>query len=187
MKCRKVRRLLPNYQDGDLSAEQARLVDAHLDDCSDCSSEVAQLTSVVALVESLGEVEPSADFTQNVLAALMAEGQVEPVEEPDRPLVGAWLGGVGLAVSVLGLVTLAVAWPSGLATTALPMLKALGQSLGVALDVGLNLVDALLLASYTHGPWIMGVHLTLLLLVCVAWKRLKPIELVKRAGTFMAA
>ncbi len=182
MNCKTVQKLLPQYQDADVPADEANSIDAHIETCETCALELAQLDSTMALLAGLPDVEPSADFTQNVLSAIAAEVSVEPAEERERPLVGLWLGVVGMAVSVLGMVTLAVAWPASLVSSATPALGALVGSGRVAIDVAADLLDALLLATHTHGLWIMAVHLALLLVVHLAWKRLKPAELIKGVG-----
>lgn len=41
MKCEQISELLPDYLQGSLSADQHRAVETHLDECADCSEEVA--------------------------------------------------------------------------------------------------------------------------------------------------
>jgi len=187
MNCKTVQGLLPRYQDADVTADEATGIDAHIETCETCATELAQLDSTMAFIAGLPDADPPAGFTQNVLAALAAEVAVEPAQEREGPLVGVWLGLVGVAVSVLGMVTLAVAWPASLVSIAMPALRTLAGSVGVAIDVAADLLDALLLATHTHGLWIMAIHLALLLVVHLAWKRLKPADLVKRVGATMIA
>jgi anti-sigma factor RsiW len=106
MKCRAARSFLASYLDGDLSAQRAADVQAHLTGCPDCSGELAALRQAVALVGTLDEVDPGPSFTIRVMASLRAqsEGSALPVAEPGParlwPL-GLVLGAAGLAATAL--------------------------------------------------------------------------------------
>jgi anti-sigma factor RsiW len=169
MTCPSVCAKLAAYQDGDLRADQARAVEAHLLTCASCARELRELRGVVTLLEGLDELEPSAGFTAGVLKIVAQE----PVAEPTQPLLrtGLTLAGVGLALSALILAGLAgwgpldlSAWQPALASlltataklaatacaAAEPVLGALLE--GLARPVGWLLVaDVVLLAAVLAG------------------------------------
>ena len=53
MKCKRVRWLLALYGSGELSPEEQEMVETHLASCERCRQEVAQLSEVPALIQSL--------------------------------------------------------------------------------------------------------------------------------------
>ncbi len=53
-----VRNKMPDYLEGDLDLMQRALLDAHLDGCSDCSQDFAQMRGTIGLLRDLPDPEP---------------------------------------------------------------------------------------------------------------------------------
>lgn len=77
--CRKFRRRLSAYLDGELPAPEAEALKAHLASCASCSAGLAALRAAEADLEDLPGMEPSPFFAARAIAA---------VKEP-RPETGA--------------------------------------------------------------------------------------------------
>jgi len=59
MGCKKLRRILPKYMDGDLSERRSALVEEHVRDCSACAAELRTLEKMRSLLRTAGEAEMS--------------------------------------------------------------------------------------------------------------------------------
>jgi anti-sigma factor RsiW len=70
MNCDEVRRSVQDYVTRELSSENRRLFDAHLVECAHCQRELAVMTAVVSTLDHQPVEEPSAAFSEKVLAAL---------------------------------------------------------------------------------------------------------------------
>jgi hypothetical protein len=71
-----VRNHLADYLEGDLELGKRALIDAHLDECGDCSGDLAEMQSTIALLRSLPEPEVPQDFVPNVMRRIRnGEGQ----------------------------------------------------------------------------------------------------------------
>jgi len=150
MRCWMVCRQLLRYEDGDLPQERRVEIERHLSECENCSVELAQLRSTVALIESLHEVDTPPEFTANVLEAVRSERSIEqPAPSVPWP-VGAILGVAGAVLSAV-IVTLALSidlstvaeWTTVLKPSAVAATH-LGRLLLEALLVGLGaLVQAM--------------------------------------------
>ncbi len=57
MGCKKLRRILPKYMDGDLSERRSALVEEHVRDCSACAAELRTLEKMRSLLRTAGEAE----------------------------------------------------------------------------------------------------------------------------------
>lgn len=100
MRCKKIRRLLSAYDDGELSVRQQCRVQEHLHRCPRCQSAYAEMQAAMWLVEQeIQLVEPPLHLAQSVMSALPS-----PHEMRRR---AQWRMG-GFAFSFL--TTLAVAW-----------------------------------------------------------------------------
>ncbi|MDY7075562.1 MAG: zf-HC2 domain-containing protein [Chloroflexota bacterium] len=108
MRCLDVRAKLQVYVDGELSLEQAALLERHLAGCEDCRAEMTRLQAVMAALETWPLVVEPADLTTRVMAQVRARpvaGDVEPVTLPRFRL--RWsdfaisLGGAGLVFVVM--------------------------------------------------------------------------------------
>ncbi len=55
MGCKKLRRILPKYMDGDLSERRSALVEEHIRDCSACAAELRTLEKMRSLLRTAGE------------------------------------------------------------------------------------------------------------------------------------
>ncbi|MBD3285225.1 hypothetical protein GF359_02385, partial [candidate division WOR-3 bacterium] len=60
MNCREIEKLLQLYHDGELSAEETRLVERHLSKCPDCRAALAKLSALDALIKD-GKAEKVPD------------------------------------------------------------------------------------------------------------------------------
>ncbi|MCR4443366.1 MAG: DUF4349 domain-containing protein [Peptococcaceae bacterium] len=66
MDCKHIKSVLSEYLDEALTAEEAALVKAHLDDCPECRDEYEQLRQTVQVLSSLEEVIPPAGFRREL-------------------------------------------------------------------------------------------------------------------------
>ncbi len=71
MDCELIKEQLIEYVDGDLSSEEARLVEEHLEQCPACRAEVEALSGVRELLLDDGYVEPSPFYWTRFNARLM--------------------------------------------------------------------------------------------------------------------
>lgn len=67
MDCKAVEEKLSAYLDGQLSAEEMRLVDAHLKTCPACQDELSSLEGTIALLHSLEAVAPPVELKEKIL------------------------------------------------------------------------------------------------------------------------
>jgi len=72
-----VKKNLADYLEGDLSLDERAVVDAHLDNCSECAREVAELEQTVRLLRSLPEPETPPMIAANVMRRIRA-GETRP-------------------------------------------------------------------------------------------------------------
>jgi len=72
-----VRSLLSAHLERDLPAVERSEVDAHLAECAECASELAELGATVALLRRLPPVEPPPHLATRVMARI-AEGEARP-------------------------------------------------------------------------------------------------------------
>jgi len=70
MRCDDYQGFLQDYVTRQLDSAKRRLVDAHLLECGECQRELAVLTALVSALDHQPVAEPSAAFTEKVLAAL---------------------------------------------------------------------------------------------------------------------
>lgn len=95
MNHRSAQRHLADYLDRALSPNRRRRVEEHLDNCTECSSEVRELRETVALLRGLPEPDAPADLTEAVLRRIAA-GEAEPTWSP---LPVRWLGTISQSLS----------------------------------------------------------------------------------------
>lgn len=88
--------------DGQLSEREARLVEAHLADCSACQRELAELRQTVALLQAIPAAIPRRSFR---VPQSQAPGQVAP---PPRWVQAGWLRALGGVAAALMVVVFAV-------------------------------------------------------------------------------
>ena len=67
MKCDEIAELLPAYQDGELTLEERRTVEAHLAECPECRRTMKDLGTVTLALGELPEITVSNDFAEAVL------------------------------------------------------------------------------------------------------------------------
>jgi len=100
MKCERVKELLSDYINGDLTQAVRSLVEAHLESCSSCRAELIKLERMRSILRSFQPVEPPYGFSQKVLASYRArkEKVVSPLRrfllgelQPRRALAYAFL------------------------------------------------------------------------------------------------
>jgi predicted anti-sigma-YlaC factor YlaD len=68
MDCEQIADLLSSYLDDDLSREETRLVEKHLESCADCRELMEYLRRAQAAMRSLPEIEVPADLLQRLNA-----------------------------------------------------------------------------------------------------------------------
>jgi anti-sigma-K factor RskA len=81
--CDDVRDLAASYVLGALDAGENAAVEAHLASCADAHAEIAELASVIPILDaSVPQVEPPVALKSRIMAAAAAEAQVSAVEAP---------------------------------------------------------------------------------------------------------
>ena len=75
--CKEIHRCLPDYLEGELSPQSRSDVDAHLADCAECATEVAEMEATVRLLRGLPEPETPPMIAANVMRRIRA-GETEP-------------------------------------------------------------------------------------------------------------
>ena|SRR2546427_913462 len=75
MDCREIRQLSSDYLDARLGSAQVASLEEHLRVCRDCQDEVESLRTTISLIGSLGEIEPSADFLNQVQRKIDKQGK----------------------------------------------------------------------------------------------------------------
>ena len=105
MSCRRFRKRLGAYLDGDLRGPEREALRLHLEACRHCAGEADALRSSVALLRGLPPVEAPAHLAQRVIARLRdGEGRGGWLER-----ASAWPSVRSLAVPVAGAAALALA------------------------------------------------------------------------------
>lgn len=99
---------IADYLDHDLSVEDARVVERHLDGCAACRMLVADLRAVRSAAFTLDRREPPADLWPRLQARLQAEPAPSLLAWPNTP--GAWATWLAAAATLL-LATAIGLWP----------------------------------------------------------------------------
>lgn len=94
MDCQNVYKLMNRYIDGEITQEEERVLEFHLERCRDCQIEFGQLKELDILLNSL---EPSRNFTTTV---------IQQIQEKKRSKFKRWLpktkkGWLGVAAVIL--------------------------------------------------------------------------------------
>jgi anti-sigma factor RsiW len=108
---------MADYLEGHLALADRALFDAHLDACSDCAREIAEMRATIAAMRSLPEPEVPGDFTAIVMRRVRA-GDADP----------GWLGRLALIFEALGSPRVLVPVSSAVLSVGLVLW---GQQLGV--------------------------------------------------------
>lgn len=93
MKCKRVRWLLALYGSGELSPEEQEMVETHLASCERCRQEVAQLSEVPALIQSLHGDTWWADVSLPMRERLNASGvksgpsEAKPIKDEKKGMM----------------------------------------------------------------------------------------------------
>jgi len=93
VKCKKVRWLLALYGSGELSPEEQEMVEAHLASCGKCRQELARLSEVPGLIQSLHGDTWWADVSSPVMERLNASkaqsgsSQAKPIKAEKRGVI----------------------------------------------------------------------------------------------------
>jgi anti-sigma factor RsiW len=187
MTCRSVRARLPQYQDGELPADERSAIEQHLRACETCACEYAELRGVVALLGSLTKAEPSADFTANVLQAVAHES----IAEPARPAVslGLVLAGVSLVLSTVIVAGLAgfgpldlSAWQAALASGA----TAFAKLFALLAEASVPITDALLEGLAGPVAWLLLADVIALMAVLAFGRRLLSARALRNVSSLLA-
>lgn len=98
MTCERIEELLPLYVEGDISGDDRRLLEAHLEGCAACRESLAASRSIEAALVSRRELLPDASRTA---AAVIERLRPHRSERPYyRPYYG-WIGARALAFVLL--------------------------------------------------------------------------------------
>ena len=73
MRCRKVTKLLPLYEDGGLPARVVEGIERHLADCSRCRREAAELRDALGALRGVPRVRVAPEFRRAIIAAVRRE------------------------------------------------------------------------------------------------------------------
>lgn len=76
MNCQQAQERFSEFLDKTLNQEEAAAVRSHLDACAECQAEFRDFEKTVASLQSMGEVEPPAGFTDRVMDAVVADQAV---------------------------------------------------------------------------------------------------------------
>ncbi len=109
MSCREVLPMLSAYSDGELAAEEGRMVKAHLAECTACAHELEATRRMTGMLSSVTEIEPPAFLLAQIEAATIAR-QPQPgfVERLRAAFAPVWqtpqyarVAGVAAALAVI--------------------------------------------------------------------------------------
>ena len=100
---------LADYLEGDLALDLRALVDAHLDGCATCATEVREMQQTIRLLRALPEPEPPPMIAANVMRRIRA-GETHPslFERIQRSLGGVLEPSFVLPAAAMAIVALAV-------------------------------------------------------------------------------
>jgi len=93
VKCKKVRWLLALYDSGELSPNEQEMLEAHLASCEKCRQELARLSEVPALIQSLHDDTWWADVSSPIRERLNASGaksspsQAKPIKAEKKGVI----------------------------------------------------------------------------------------------------
>lgn len=117
MKCAEARELLSAYLDRTLSTSECAELEEHLRLCPVCAQELAELQQTVALIASLPEVEPPADFRRQLRQRLQSLSAAERAGTSPRSrrlrLSLTWLPTRAIAAVLVGLLVFAGGYGTG--------------------------------------------------------------------------
>lgn len=88
MDCRAIKKLLPASVDHQLTADDQRRVDEHVQSCASCRAELADLRATVAHLQNIEQIVPPPWMTQKIMARIRADEQ--PSKSFWERLFGAW-------------------------------------------------------------------------------------------------
>lgn len=101
MECDRIKRLLDEFAEGELSPPQRETVEKHLEGCPSCREEVSALRRTIHLIAEFGEVNEPSDFLRRVRERLES-----PVKRSllarltERPFIARALTSVGCLMLV---------------------------------------------------------------------------------------
>jgi len=73
MECKGVQEKLSAYVEGDVSSDEKRRIEQHVNSCQECRTALGDLKNTGELVRGLEEVEPPAWLTEKIMARVRAE------------------------------------------------------------------------------------------------------------------
>ncbi len=84
MNCKKTRKLLSRYHDGELDAKQSYEVRRHLDFCTQCWAELESLSKLIVMTDEIRQMEIPTDHQQNAinnLASIIADKEQQQFDK----------------------------------------------------------------------------------------------------------
>ncbi len=165
MKCEQVERVLDDYLDGVLPADEVRELERHLDECPECARSFGGLIATVRELEALPDPEAPADLVPAVIGRLEERRVVEQALPAYQ--VGWALGLAGAVLTALILILL-----PGVVWIACTVLSGLGASVAAALGAlphlgALAALTAVTVADAVDGILKVALALDLVLLGAV--------------------
>jgi anti-sigma factor RsiW len=99
MNCRRVRKRVAAYQDGEIGGEERDRISAHLDGCPSCRRSYAELERVWQELGSIPEIEVSGGFERRLLSRIHAAPA--PRSRRRFPSVFEWFTAPAMAFGVV--------------------------------------------------------------------------------------
>lgn len=165
MKCSACEARLTAYLEGDASPGDAQSIEAHLKGCAACTHLASGMRAVEVRLAGLRGIEPRADFTLSVMAAVAALPAPTPARIPVRwfltYLTGAW------AVLLALTATRVLNWQHAFASVATEIGK-VGAAGSALADVGARLH----LSTFAAGAF--GIELIVIAVGAIALRRYIP-------------
>ena len=127
MDCRRARRAIQEYLDGEASEEDRQELSAHLEHCPGCKDHFQEMSALTGRLASLAMVDPGSGFVRDVMKRVAVEKRIAaekraPQEVPDERTGGfkwmvavlAWAKGAAvMAVVIFAFGMLSLFLPSG--------------------------------------------------------------------------
>jgi len=143
MKCQKIRRLIPDFLEGQLSDKLNILVSGHLKLCRECVKEKELYEKFWQLAGSLEDIEPEPAFKSRFWTRLARE-QVESERSPDLGILGLLLRHrLALATAVAVMIAISVVLPNYLQQRSIELLASKISEEEVVLVENIDLLENL--------------------------------------------
>src|SRR5262245_14312766 len=99
--CDEIRIELKAFVDGELASNQRAAVERHIQECSECRSDVAEISRISSQLQTLDTATPRPELRSRILAQVIPSSLPE-TRKSTRPFWRTWLPGVALAGAAAG-------------------------------------------------------------------------------------